>query len=320
MSSLKVRRNIDIVKVLENIGVQNIIASEDRVRSFCPIHKSDKQRSLSFIKDDSGIWRYKCFQCESKGDVFDFIKTVKKCNFKQALDFINHFIIHVDLSLLKQDVNIKKSKVELKVEDILLTKEMIPYLKKRGILEKNFDEFQFGVCYHHHFLRNRIVFPVFEDHTKKFYIGRKIDEYSKYPRYLYYPEGIKKSDYLFNYDCVKSADEIIICEGIFDAIQISNFGFSHVVALFGSSISKKQEEKIWELNAENLVLCFDGDKKGFDIAYDVANLFLNKDVRVMLFNTNLDPAEITYRDFEKLYKNAFTGEEYINLYKTRLVT
>jgi len=319
-------RSLDIVEVLDCLGVENIQkSSEDHLRAFCPIHKSDKQRSFSLSLKD-GVWLWKCFSCEESGDIISLIRKLKKeFSFKKALSFLFQFLgkdvnfedfISLDfISFVKP----KEEKIELQEEDFEVSLEYIrsyhPYFKNRGITKRNIEEFDLGFCRFGR-MKNRVIFPIKELQKSKAFSGRTILEKDKEEKYLYYPAGTKVHSYLYNIDNLVQGNELILCEGFFDAIQIYNFGFKNVAALMGSDISDVQEIKIWKLNPNNLLLCFDGDKAGRKLIEKIFTRFFGKmNIKIMLFNSGLDPADLTLRQFEKLYKNSFSSEEYLEILK-----
>jgi DNA primase catalytic core len=120
----------------------------------------------------------------------------------------------------------------------------------------------------HEHLRGRVVFPV---HTDKGLIGtvygRAIDDGGKHDRHLFLP-GPQGG--LFNPAALRSA-EVIMCEGIIDALTFWCAGFKHVTT--GYSAKALPEDMLAALVAakvSRVFIAFDRDKAGDEGAAAVA--------------------------------------------------
>ena len=75
----------------------------------------------------------------------------------------------------------------------------------------------------------------------------------------------KKGETLYNYhnakDDAKREKKIILVEGFMDAIRVASVGFTNVVALQGTAMTKDQIELLKKLRVE-VVLCLDNDNAG----------------------------------------------------------
>ena len=75
----------------------------------------------------------------------------------------------------------------------------------------------------------------------------------------------KKGETLYNYhnakDDAKREKKIILVEGFMDAIRLASVGFTNVVALQGTAMTKDQIELLKKLRVE-VVLCLDNDNAG----------------------------------------------------------
>lgn len=70
------------------------------------------------------------------------------------------------------------------------------------------------------------------------------------------PPGAVLSRMLYNYDEVKTAATVFICEGIFDAARLIEQGF-YAVCVFGANLSITQAFLLADLPAEELCVCLD---------------------------------------------------------------
>ncbi len=89
------------------------------------------------------------------------------------------------------------------------------------------------------------------------YAGRSIDNAA--PRYKF-PAGFRKSRELFNLHRVKDDLRVVVVEGFFDCMNVSQAGYP-CVALMESAMSGIQENLIAEHFAE-VILMLDGDEAG----------------------------------------------------------
>lgn len=82
--------------------------------------------------------------------------------------------------------------------------------------------------------------------------------------------GFRKKYVLFGTDdCDKGADYLIITEGAREVMKLWQEGFKNSVAILGSSLSDEQLMLITKLAPKKLILMFDGDTAGRQIAKNV---------------------------------------------------
>lgn len=97
-------------------------------------------------------------------------------------------------------------------------------------------------------LKGRIAIPIHNEKGELIayagrYPGDPPEEESKY----IFPPNFKKSCVIFNLNRVRDNDkerESILVEGFFDVFNLWQVGFKNVVALMGTTLTKKQEELI----------------------------------------------------------------------------
>ncbi len=110
-------------------------------------------------------------------------------------------------------------------------------------------------------MSGRVVIPIHNEQGELVaYAGRAVDDSE--PRYKL-PAGFHKSVELFNLHRAigESADgRVIVVEGFFDCMKVSQAGFP-CVALMGSSLSEAQEELLAR-HFKNACLLLDGDDAG----------------------------------------------------------
>ncbi|WP_343182568.1 DNA primase [Buchnera aphidicola] len=171
------------------------------------------------------------------------------------------------------------------------------YLKKRNINSKMINEFQIGYCHHKFCILNnilsnkkkyipilekegllkiknnipydtlqyRIIFPIKNQFGKVIgFGGRSIYQYE--PKYINSPTTtiFNKSHNVYGIDKIdkiKKPPYILIVEGYFDVISLTQYKIYNVVALLGTIITKYQISMLFKFT-DQLIYCYDGDKAG----------------------------------------------------------
>jgi DNA primase len=128
------------------------------------------------------------------------------------------------------------------------------------------------------------------------YAGRSIDNAE--PRYKF-PAGFRKSRELFNLHSVKGELRVVIVEGFFDCMKVSQAGYP-CVALMGSALSGIQEDLIAEHFAE-VVLMLDGDAAGRRAADEICDRLQNVVFRVEIveLGDGVQPDQLSSAEIRK---------------------
>jgi len=146
-----------------------------------------------------------------------------------------------------------------------LTDEAISYLKSRGIEQETIDKFSIGFekdqigfqPYDHEYVgyfHNRVIFPLTTQNSEVVdFIGRSIDE--KEPKYK---ALIGVDDVFFNEQVLQSANDVILCNSIFDVLSLDQVKLP-AVCMIGNQLMEKQME---QLNGKRVFLAFGNDEIG----------------------------------------------------------
>ncbi|MBA7522849.1 DNA primase [subsurface metagenome] len=94
------------------------------------------------------------------------------------------------------------------------------------------------------------------------------------PKY-HYSTDLKKRDILFNLKAIKGDKDLIIMEGLLDALISEARGLNNVVALGGSSINIFQIKEAIKRGAKKITLCLDNDKPGEEATLRAMTLLNN---------------------------------------------
>jgi DNA primase len=145
----------------------------------------------------------------------------------------------------------------------------------------------------------------------------KQDKQKFIDKYMYkkilYPFGTQMGKLFFNWDEAIKQKEVIICEGIFSAIAIINFGYN-ALALLSCHLNLYKAKKLLE-NFERVYIALDNDDKvdaegerinpGQDSAQKIMKDFLTD---IQVFNIVLpfgkDPDDCTQGEFDQAFENA----------------
>jgi hypothetical protein len=146
-------------------------------------------------------------------------------------------------------------------------------------------------------------------------------------RYLYkkilYPFGTPLAKLFFNWDAaIKKKEEVVICEGIFDAIKIIKFGYN-ALALLTCHLNSYKAKKLLR-TFDTIYIALDNDDKtrldgtklnpGQDAAKTMIKDFLSD---IQLYNIVLpvgkDPDDCTKNEFDEAFKKSKTNYFNLNL-------
>jgi len=146
------------------------------------------------------------------------------------------------------------------------------------------------------FYKHKIIIPFIADDRVVFMQGRRTDD--EQPKYMH----ISKTLPLFNIDILKGleqGDKVYICEGVFDAIMLTQKGFKAVGIL---GVNNFKVEMIELFNGLDVVLAFDNDEAGQRGTQSVAKLFLLNGQQVSQKKLPKGCKDITnyFIDYEKI--------------------
>jgi len=127
------------------------------------------------------------------------------------------------------------------------------------------------------------------------------DDYRK----TLYPANFHSAECLFGFDdCQKAADMLIITEGPREVMKLWQEGFSNAVAILGAHLSGGHELLIGTLAPKRIVLMFDGNKAGREIANRAAKklsrLYKPSCLKECVLPEGYDPKNLAREQLESL--------------------
>ena len=287
--------------VIERYGWQLRQGGPQVLRGRCPLptHSSNDSKE-SFIatldRGTRGVWSCHSHSCVAArggrrgGNVLDLVAAVEICSVREAAIKLQTWFLmpvagqarepagketHAQKSAGKEPTeelvskeNDAKGEIEIN-RPLAFTLRNIdschPYLAERGIAEEMARAFGVGVFPGKGSMHGRCVLPI---HNAKgelvAYAGRAID--GAEPKYKF-PAGFHKSLELFNLHRAKDNPVVVVVEGFFDCMKVSQAGYP-CVALMGCSMSKAQEKLLAD-HFGQVVLMLDADEAGRGAAEEI---------------------------------------------------
>lgn len=289
----------DVLEYLETKHVKyKLNGSEVVIR--CPHCNKDK---LS-INISSGLFH--CFHCEAvEPSTSPFAKGhINKLKEKWGDIISIETVIPVSIKDEKADFT---KLVEKSIVALSKNREALKYLmKERKFSRESIDEYSLGFVRKYN--QDWISIPAFEGGIPKLVAYRKLlpEERPDLPKYLR-EEGGKSV--FFNGDIIDDYEEIIICEGQFDALALLDKGIPNVIGMTVGAGTLKPEWYDKLILKKKIYLCLDADKAGQKAAKEVwaTRLGLDKCLQVTLpegEDVNSYFKDNTIEDFKKLLTSA----------------
>ncbi len=337
----RVRESTDIVALIsEYIGLKQ---QGRRYVGLCPFH-NEKTASFS-VNSDEGL--YYCFGCHRSGDAITFVEDIENLSFPEAVQKLaERSGITLKESSSKKTTSTLVSIQDALVRAIdfyhkkLLepaSSEAYKYLQSRGFNDDIIEMFYLGFApdewdalakhlripgtilkasglgfvnkagRQQDFMRNRIIFPIYDPGGHPIAMGGRVLPGSKEAKYKNSPETLlyskKKTLYglhLAKTDIVHS-DQAIICEGYTDVISFFKSGLPRAVATCGTALSE-EHFKLLRRFTSNIVLAYDSDQAGQagqERFYQWENTG-DVNVSVAVIPEGYDPAELSLSDPQAL--------------------
>jgi DNA primase len=230
------------------------------------------------------------------GKPLDYLMKIRKMRYTDALDLVN-------LSTGKLPIYSAPQKIEVPVKTTAEIfyhngKNKRDYWYRRLLTDETIDKFHLG------YYDGWYTIPIYE-YDRLLNIQMRRDEPEKKIR-PYYKTG--KSE-LFNFEILDNTKNVVICEGIVDAILLNQFSIP-AISKMGGAGSWRPEWYEKFLGVENIYLIFDNDKAGINGAKKIAEWLGVYRCKVFTF-TGFDEKY----DVIDYFKDGHKIDEFINLVK-----
>ena len=182
-------------------------------------------------------------------------------------------------------------------------------------------------CYD--FFRGRVVFPVHNSEGRIVGFGGRLVAGAG-PKYLN-TEGTSlyhKGSLLFGINqarnAIRKSGVVVVCEGFFDVIIPSQYGFENVVSTCGTGLTEEQIELLFSLS-NKLVFCFDGDPAGAKATWRAAEMMVDKlgeeqEVCLCIMPEGHDPDSLVRANGVEAYKSLISGAPTLTEYLAEFIT
>lgn len=240
-------------------------------------------RDKLYVNTSNGL--YHCFRCGYKGRL-KARATLKDVKNKYNLDTLTNMT-----TCRSQEL------VLIPFTSVKLTEQQVKALKNRGLTDADIKFYH--ICGRQEDSRIQIpnfVKGCFTDLVCAWeWDKEKVT--AKNPKYLN-SEGTKKADTLFNiYNIEKGINQIILCEGLFNAITAGK----NAVASYGCHLSKRQCQLILKKEPKSILIAYDSDEPGVTGANEVIRQLINLDykgiVEYILLPTDVDINDLGHDNF-----------------------
>ena len=290
----EIKKTVTLQAAIEHYGIPLRRVNTNTLRGKCPLpsHGSETSKesfTATLTKGVGGAWACQSQSCIKSrgrvgGNVLDFVAAMERCSVRDAaIKLQTWFLVPAagnGAGSIGKEPRAKSFAGKEPENNLVSQKETNgagesdpnkpltfnlqnidhahPYLKERGVSEETAQKFGVGFFPGKGSMHDRIVIPIHNSKAELVaYAGRTID--GSEPRYKF-PAGFHKSLELFNVHRVRDELSVVLVEGFFDCMMVTQAGFP-CVALMGSTMSDVQEEIIREHFA-HVVVMLDGDEAG----------------------------------------------------------
>ena len=314
-----------IEEIKNRLKVSSVVGKtvnlKKRGKEFIGLSPFKNEKTPSFtVNDEKGFFH--CFSSSEHGNIFDFLMKTQNLKFGETVKILASEAGMQPYTFSKQDEEREKqwkiySKIlseyklfyhnELKNNP---TPELRDYLSKRGILEKEINNFKIGYVpkypsfyekiskqysekeimnsglfyldernkkYIERF-KDRLIFPINALNGSTIAFGGRTISNNKntFAKYINSPETLffKKGNNLFNLDVARKYsnenEDIFLVEGYMDVLSLNKENIMNTVANLGTALTETQIQLIWRF-FNNIIICFDGDQGGRDAAVRAAD-------------------------------------------------
>lgn len=249
----------DIEGLLRQMGLQKIQRKGGARPGFmacCPFHN---ERTPSFSIGDNGLWM--CWTCGVKGNL-------KQLQQKMGMEVPTDWRYELRMANLSLDAKHKKRDADYAKAVLNLPEGFSTYSMAAEVPAAIAKRFKWETIQKYHLghvisgkdwkLKDRCVIPIYYKRKCIGYHARALKP-DQMPRY-YNPDGFLIKHHVFNWDGCEPGKELIVCEGAFNAMSMTEKGFQNTLATFGTNFTSEQIAKITELSPSSVTICFDRDK------------------------------------------------------------
>lgn len=305
---------------LETNGIKRFAEFKKGTRNIqfnCPIHNDGQERKpscgISIVNQErTPAGTVNCFTC---GYTASLEQMISDCFGKaDSGEFGREWLVKNFLTISvenRKDIiidmgrgnTINDDKKYVKESELDTYRYYHPYMYKRKLTDEVIEQFDIG--YDSNFeLKDKfgnvtntlrcITFPVRDVNGKTLFIARR----SVDTKFFHYPDGVDKPLYGL-YELPTEYDEVVVCEGILDALTCWVYG-KPAVSLLGLG-TKMQYEQLKRLRCRKLITALDPDDAGNRATIRLKKAMDgHKLVTTYAIPSGKDINDLTYEEFHEL--------------------
>ena len=231
----------------------------------CPLCYSEDPKLYSSVS--SGAWI--CFRCDARGGLRMLLMTVCELSPNEAIP------LEVSLSTGPETppgltapkpppagiIDLPKGIIMLGRKSHPYESSAISYLASRGIDKQLAYWLGIGFCLGGYY-QHRVIIPVRTQGALRTFVARSWLPNVKDKDKVRMPAGSQAERALFGYDNIQYQHDVILVEGVFDAISLRNAGFPETIATLGAHVTDLQRNLIKQLKPRHVILLRDDDAAG----------------------------------------------------------
>jgi DNA primase len=263
-----------LISTIESAGFTvDLVEGGTELVMACPLCFSEA-RKLYISTDHGG---FICFVCNERGSLRRLLITVCELNFNEATVLERVILQGKKRAAVTVPRPAPPSTVELPSEFRPLTLDMTPdshgggavwYLEEgRNIGLRQAVVLGIGFCLTGPYAY-RVIVPVYTQGKLRTFVARTWIAEEK--KKVLMPPGSQASRALFGYDTLYKERaywrNIILVEGVFDAINMWQVGYRETVATLGAHLTELQRSLVKRLKPERVVILGDADDAGREAA------------------------------------------------------
>ena len=262
-------RIVDVPTICDYLGIEEVRISSDNRLASCPWperHNQGDSHPSFAIHLETGLWL--CQRGCGKGNLVQLVQQLLQVEREDAVEWIigrasgdipNDLVDRVIAPKPLKDAD-RENIYAIASADygMMRTKTISSYIFERGFTKQSIRKW--GIRYDANL--NALVIPIVSRATNQVVgVGRRLIPPIRagYPKYMF-TKGFDKNSYLFG-EHLHYGDDVILVEGLLDAIWLHQHGYTTAVALMGVQCSEIQIDRIKELG-RRAVLALDGDEAG----------------------------------------------------------
>lgn len=290
-----------LVATLEEAGFR-VAEVEGQTELLTTCHLCFDERPRLYIEADTGLWM--CFRCGEKGNLLSLLVRQVELSFATAYPLAENIGV---LPAVDTPVVIEAHRPP-PPSSVLLPPAFIrdagdryagDYFAGRGLHRHLVPEVGAGYCLTGYYA-HRVIVPVVTQGALRTWIARSWKPLEK-KKVLMAVES-QASRALFGYDLLVEErsywKELIIVEGVFDALRLWDMGYRETIATLGAHITDLQLALLKRLKPEHVVIMRDADEAGDTAAIQEGRILLNNMFIVSIAHlpVGTDPGEASALD------------------------